>query len=258
MGKGVHRFDFDGRHAYLSATLEGYVGTVMMIMDLKEPARPQEVGRWWMPGQWTAGGEQPTWAKDLHRCHHPLRLGNRLYTSYWKAGFVILDIDDMTKPKLVSGLGWSPPFACPTHTALPLPFEIRGRRYLVVADEDVQRQESDVPAFIWMVDITDERRPVPVGSFQVEGIEGKPQPTMTACHQPCEKVMGTEIPFAWFAYGLRIVDVKNPHSPREVAHFMPDVPEGTDRVSSNDLTVDDRGLIYLIDRRRGLTIVERT
>jgi hypothetical protein len=38
---------------------------------------------------------------------------------------------------------------------------------------------------------------------------------------------------------------------------MPDVPAGTDRVSSNDLTVDDRGLIYLIDLRRGLTIVER-
>jgi hypothetical protein len=29
-------------------------------------------------------------------------------------------------------------------------------------------------------------------------------------------------------------------------------------VSSNDLTVDQRGLIYLIDRRRGLTIIERT
>jgi hypothetical protein len=28
-------------------------------------------------------------------------------------------------------------------------------------------------------------------------------------------------------------------------------------VSSNDVTVDDRGLIYLIDRRRGLTILER-
>jgi hypothetical protein len=29
-------------------------------------------------------------------------------------------------------------------------------------------------------------------------------------------------------------------------------------VSSNDVTVDDRGLIYLLDRLRGLTIVERT
>ncbi len=257
-GQGVHRFDFDGRHVYFSPTLEGYVGNVAMIMDLEDPAHPAEVGRWWMPGQWTAGGETPTWDKNAHRCHHPLRLGNRLYTSYWLAGFVILDIDDMTKPRLVSGLDWSPPFACPTHTALPIPFDIRGRRYVLVADEDVFRPTDAVPAFMWMVDITDETRPVPVGSFQVEGIEGKPQhPTMTACHQPCEKVTGTEIPFAWFSRGLRIIDIANPHTPREVAHFMPDVPEGSDRVQSNDVTLDDRGLIYLLDRLRGLTIVER-
>jgi hypothetical protein len=63
--------------------------------------------------------------------------------------------------------------------------------------------------------------------------------------------------FAWFAPGLRVIDVKDPHSPREVGHFMPDVPSGIERVSSNDLTVDDRGLIYVLDRLRGLTIVER-
>ena len=81
---------------------------------------------------------------------------------------------------------------------------------------------------------------------------------MVACHQPCEKVTGTEIPFAWFAHGLRLIDIKNPHNPREVAHFIPDVPAGTDGISSNDVTIDARGLIYLLDRRRGLTIVERT
>lgn len=258
VGSGVHRYDLDDRYAYLSATMEGYVGTIVLIMDLKDPARPVEVGRWHMPGQWTAGGEKPTWARNNHRCHHPLRLGSRLYTSYWLAGFVILDIDDMTRPKLVSGIDWSPPYACPMHTALPLPFDIKGRRYLVCADEDVVRTEADPPAFMWMVDITDERHPVPVGSWQVEGVEGRPQPTMTTCHQPCEKVTGPEIPFAWFAHGLRMLDVSNPHSPREVAHFVPDVPPGLDRVSSNDVTVDERGLIYLIDRRRGLTIIERT
>jgi hypothetical protein len=256
-GTGVHRFDFDGRYVYMSPTLDGYVGNVAMIMDLGDPVRPTEVGRWWMPGQWIGGGEKPTWDKTAHRCHHPLRLGNRLYTSYWLGGFVILDIDDMTKPKLVSGLDWSPPFACPTHTALPIPFDIQGRRYLVVADEDVFRPAEAPPAFMWMVDITDETRPVPVSSFQVDGIEGKNQPTMTACHQPCEKVTGTEIPFAWFSHGLRIIDIANPHAPHEVAHFMPDVAPDCDRVQSNDVTVDDRGFIYLIDRLRGLTILER-
>jgi hypothetical protein len=257
-GRGVHRFDFDGRYGYMSATQQGYVGNIMMIMDFKDPAKPAEVGRWWMPGQWTAGGETPSWEKSAHRCHHPLRMGNRLYTSYWMGGFVILDIEDMSKPKFVSGLDWSPPFHCPTHTALPIPFDILGRRYLVVSDEDVFRQEHEVAAFMWVIDITDEQVPVPVSTHQVEGIAGRPSPKNTGCHQPCEKVVGTEIPFAWFAQGLRIIDIKNPQAPQEVAWYMPDPAPGQTRVSSNDITVDDRGLMYLIDRVRGLSIVERT
>ena len=45
--------------------------------------------------------------------------------------------------------------------------------------------------------------------------------------------------------------------PREVAHFLPEPPEGHSRVSSNDVDVDERGLFYLIDRGRGLHILER-
>ena len=86
-----------------------------------------------------------------------------------------------------------------------------------------------------MVDISDETRPMPFASFQVAGIDGSPQPEFTGCHQPCEEVRGTEIPVAWFAHGLRIVDIANPHAPREVASFMPPVPAGADRVCSNDV-----------------------
>ena len=53
------------------------------------------------------------------------------------------------------------------------------------------------------------------------------------------------------------MDIADPHAPREVAHFLPAVPEGSSRVSSNDVWVDERGLIYLIDRGRGLHILER-
>ncbi len=256
-GQGVHRFDLDERYAYLSSTADGYLGHFVIILDLENPSKPVEVSRWWMPGQWTAGGETPNWDRTAHRCHHPLRMGNRLYTSYWQAGFHILDIDDLTKPQRISGLDWSPPFHCPTHTALPVPFDIRGRRYMVVADEDVYRPLDGVPAFLWMVDITDERAPMPVGSFQVEGIEDGPQPLATACHQPCEIITGTEIPVAWFAHGVRVVDISNPHALREAAYFVPDVPTGAERVQSNDVTIDTRGLVYLTDRQRGFTIIER-
>ncbi len=256
---GVHRFDFDGRYAYISPTWDGYVGNIVMILDLGNPARPEEVGRWWMPGQWTAGGETPTWKGTAHRCHHPLRHANRLYTSYWHGGLVILDIEDMAKPRLVSGLDWSPPFPWPTHTVLRIPFKLENRDLALVADEDVERLAGCPPypsAFLWMVDITDERHPAAISSFQIEGIPPERQPYATGCHQPCERVLGTEIPVAWFAHGLRLIDIARPHAPREVAHFLPDPPPGSDRVQSNNVTVDERGIIYLLDRVRGLHILE--
>ena len=257
-GGGVHRFTFDGRYAYISPEVEGYRGNIVMILDLVDPTRPEEVGRWWMPGQWIAGGETPSWEGRAHRCHHPIRAANRLYVSYWLGGFVILDIERMEKPRRVSGFDWSPPFPWPTHTALPIPFPLGGRRVMLVADEDVARPPTEPPSFLWLVDITDETRPVPFASFQVPGVDGSPAPPFTGCHQPCEEVRGTEIPVAWFAHGLRIVDIKNPHAPREVASFVPPVPPGADRVCSNDVCFDRRGLIYLIDRARGLHILERT
>ena len=115
IGGGVHRFDFDGRYAYLSPTVEGYIGNIVMILDLSNPSKPIEVGRWWIPGQWEAGGEDYPWADwPSPRCHHPLRKGNRLYVSYWHHGFFILDISDMSKPKLISHLNTSPAFPHPT------------------------------------------------------------------------------------------------------------------------------------------------
>ena len=257
-GSGVHRFTWDGRYAYISPEIEGYDGNICMILDLKDPRNPEEIGRWHVPGQWTAGGEQPNWPHRDARCHHPMRMGNRLYVSYWHAGWYILDISDMSKPTLVSGMDWSPPFPWPSHTCLPIPFECGGRKIMLVADEDVAKKYQSGPAFLWVVDITDEQHPIPFSNFQIEGLDGSPTPDMTGCHQPVENVRGTEIPVAWFANGLRVIDIADPFNVKEVARYIPDVPEGSDRVSSNDVFQDDRGLIYLIDRMRGLSIVERT
>ena len=258
-GKGVHRFEFDGRYAYISPTAEGYVGNIMMILDLADPAAPEEVGRWWIPGQWQAGGEDYPWNDWVApRCHHPLRLGERLYVSYWHHGLFILDIEDMSRPKQVAGLNTSPAFPHPTHTCLPFPYRLKGRRIMVVADEDVAKLWPAAPAFAWVYDITDERCPIPISTIHVDGLDrdGSPQPDMTGCHQPSDKFVGTIVPFAWFAQGLRLVDLSDPFAPREVGRYVPDPPDGFERASSNDVTVDDRGLIYLIDRQRGVDIIE--
>jgi hypothetical protein len=258
-GGGVHRFDFDGRYAYISSTAPGYVSNIAVILDLADPVHPVEVGRWWVPGQWEAGGEEYAWGDGVPpRCHHPLRVGNRLYVSYWHHGFFILDISDMSKPKLVSGLNTSPTFPHPTHTCLVMPQPLKGRKIMLVADEDVAKLRPAPPSFTWVFDITDEKLPVPISTIQVPGLDrdGSPQPPMTGCHQPSERFSGTVIPFAWFAQGLRLFDVADPFAPKEVGHFLPDAAPGAERPSSNDVTIDDRGLIYLVDRVAGVDVVE--
>ena len=39
-GAGVHRFTFDGRYAYISPEMDGYVGNIVMILDLARPGPP--------------------------------------------------------------------------------------------------------------------------------------------------------------------------------------------------------------------------
>ncbi|MGH8622770.1 MAG: LVIVD repeat-containing protein [Burkholderiales bacterium] len=257
-GRGVHRYSFDGRYAYISPTVEGYIGNIAMILDLADPAQPVEAGRWWIPGQWAAGGEPYPWAGFTEpRCHHPLRLGDRLYVSYWHHGMFILDISDLGQPRLVAEGVKSRAFPHPTHTCLPVPQKLKGRSVMIVADEDVAKLHPAAPAFTWVYDISDEQHPIPIGTFQVEGVDrdGAPLEPMTGCHQPSERFNGAVIPFAWFAQGLRIVDFSDPFRPREVGHHLPDPPPGFDRVSSNDVTIDSRGLIYLVDRQRGIHII---
>ena len=255
---GVHRFTFDGRYAYISPCIDGYHENIVMILDLKDPERPEEVGRWHFPGQHYAGGEQRTWdPKFPPRCHHPIRQGNYLFTSYWHGGWVILDISDMSKPKFVSGMNWTEQFKYPVHTCLPMPFEIDGKKLMVVTDEDaLPRVEPGPGSLLWLVDISDLKNPIPFSSFLASDVERGKAGQHTTCHQPAEDVKGTEIPVAYFARGLIMVDIKDPYRIEEVGRYTPDFGPGK-HAHGNDCCWDDRGLVYLLDRVHGLSIMER-
>jgi len=255
-GRGIHRFDFDGTYAYVSAEMDGYIGNIVLILDLSNALHPQEISRWWLPGQWVAGGEEPTWSGRAHRCHHPLRRGDRLYVSYWHGGFVILDISDLSNPSLLSHLDWSPPYPCPTHTALRIPHSIMDRDFLLVTDEDVDRLSPRPNAFMWMVDITDEKKPIPVSTYQASHNRQFDEDVQAGAHQPQEQVYDNIICLAWFAGGLRIVDISNPYLPKEVGYFIPSPGRGQTLPLTNDVFVDEKRLIFIIDRFSGLDILE--
>jgi hypothetical protein len=263
-GNGVHRFDFDGRYAHLSTRMDGYYGYIVMIVDLKDPSRPQEVSRWWLPGQWTAGGENSYWGYERYECHHPLRFGNRLYVSYCMAGIVILDIGDISKPKVLGQHNYHPPFF-KTHTVVPAPYKYGGKNILIAVDEQPPRpRPGQVPAFMWLFDATEINNIKPLSAYSMSE-EDTPWKrgelgfgARFGAHQCNERMKDSLVHVTWFRGGLRIVDIADPVKPKEVGHFIPTPGTGQKTVQSNDVFVDDRGIIYLMDRLNGLDILEYT
>jgi hypothetical protein len=78
---------------------------------------------------------------------------------------------------------------------------------------------------------------------------------------------------SWFNAGVRAIDIRDPFSPREAAFYIPATTANTDErcatiggreicqvaVQTNNVEVDDRGLIYIVDRANtGLHILELT
>jgi hypothetical protein len=132
---------------------------------------------------------------------------------------------------------------------------------------------------VWFADVSVEGKPMMVANFSV------PEATGNYCERglrfgahSSNESMGP--PFfkklsfiAYFAAGVRVLDVRNPYQPKEVAYFIPAMTEATEKrcfkfdgaercttsIQSNNVETDDRGYIYIVDRANtGLHIVELT
>jgi hypothetical protein len=132
---------------------------------------------------------------------------------------------------------------------------------MLCTDEEVGDRLSRWPAaFVWMVDITDERKPIPVSTFRGPHDPDAPPNEGMGAHQPQEQLYPGEniVAVTWFAGGVRMLDISDPYAPREVGHFVPHPAAGHPRTGINDVFVSEDRLIYLIDRFNGLEILEYT
>jgi hypothetical protein len=266
-GIGVHRFDMDEHHAYISTEMAGYVGNILVIYDIGDPQRPREVSRWAMPGQHVAAGETPSWPGRQHRLHHALRYGDEMWASCWHGGFNVIDVSDLSQPKTLGSYNYHPLFPEPTHTVMPVPGRINGRRIALSIDEEDQAQSASeetarrgrAHACIITYDVTDPKAIRPLGQFLVSELDSpfsRVSGARFGAHQFCERMTGTIVHAVWFSGGLRVIDVGNPLSPREIGHYIPEPAAGRPAPQSNDVALDDRGLIYMVDRWVGFDVLE--
>jgi hypothetical protein len=265
-GFGLHRLWWDGgRYVYATALLHGFTDHILMIVDLAEPTRPVEVGRWWLPGMWKAGGETNDFVGRV-ALHHAIVSGDTAYAAWRNGGITLLDISDKTTPRLIAHRNWCPPFGGNTHTALPLP-----DRNLLVVDDEASADISVEPVkHTWIFDIRVPENPVsiatvPVPSDQDYVAKGGQFGPHNLWENRSGGLVTSDYVFATYqSAGLRIFDIRNPFRPEEVAYFVPPPPKGwfdprgdIKRVlHSVDVWVAPDGLMYLTDYNAGLYILQ--
>ncbi len=269
--RGAHCVWFvDGEYVHLTAGSADFEPThpndfqFYRIIDVRNPSKPVEAGRWWYPGTHKGDSAPPPPRHPRfdggYRPHntniYPQR-PDRAYIGYLDAGAVILDISDKAHPKMVANWRFSPPFNGFTHTVMPL----FSRDLLIVTDECTKDNGEDWPKLGWVVDARVETNLVPVatlplppqetffkrgGRFGAHNLhENLPGP---ASYRSDNIVVGT-----FFNGGVRAFDVSNQYQPKEIAYFVPGAPKLSPKgaIQINDVWVDERGLVYTVDRFSG-------
>jgi hypothetical protein len=276
---GAHYVNLDAEgFAYLATGMPAWEPKrpidhqLLVIVDVRDPTAPREVGRYWLPGQRKGEPDELRFAPapdgGPYRAHnvnvHPER-PDRAYVAYCDGGVLILDISDRARPALVSRFDYHPPMKYGfTHTVVPLV----GRGLVIVSDE-ANSNRLDLPKLVWVMDARHERQLVPLstlplppyeefrgrgGRFGAHNIhENDPVPTAFRSE---ELVFG-----AFFNAGIRVYDIRDQFRPEEIGFYIPPAPAGSPLGATqlNDVYVDENRVIYGLERvSGGLYILELT
>jgi hypothetical protein len=298
---GAHYVWFvDGKYAYLSSGTPDFdpishrEAWMVLILDVEDPTKPQEVGRWWLPGTSKSDKEPPPpghadaiaahmGIKIPPRDERPTRytvngvntmdVGSRVhdvyvypqrpdrcYVSYLDSGAVILDISDKSKPQMISQFDYHPPAPGHTHTAMPL----FGPQLLAITEESLTEDCYDHPKMLRFADISYEPKPLMISAAPLPDKEPYCGKGRFGAHNiydnpPVAGSWASEeiIVGCFFSVGIRAYDIRNPYRPEEIGYLIPETPDGIPAIQMNDLHIDENAMIYAIDRAQaGLYVVE--
>src|SRR5713101_2318396 len=238
-------------------------GNHIMVFDLSDPAKPKFLRDWALDGQ-QPGGKIPPYFETVPSIHGPIStgpVGNRVYFAYGTGSNGVLQIVD--RAKLLSSAPTDYTSAevgrfvqnpdDGVHTSFPLgKYTVPDRaidtgnakaqtRDIVALTSEATAHFGDEPRHIVrFVDVTNEGRPEVISTFQVLASSGGagdqnfvdrggrfgPHATNEEFGPPFyQKVVFV----SYFNAGVRVIDVRDPYNPKEIAYFIPPTTSATDK-----------------------------
>ncbi len=291
--RGVHNVWFvDGEFAHIASGMPDFEPTnpkddhMWVTVDLRDPANPKEVGRWWLPGVNKIDDCLPDCLPIRHdpfdngyRPHqvflHPDQ-PDRAYVGYIDGGAMIFDTSGLAKvrsgeaqtytPQLISRVEFHPPYTAWTHTFQPM----TDRQLAWSSDEATSDNCRDAPKIIWLLDIRAETNPVIVGTSPLHDNDSELcqrggrfgahniHPNMPG---PLYANLQNTTVAAWFNGGIRIYHAEPspsnvpdvPPQIKELGFYIPAAPRRNIQKTSqmNNVMVGADGLIYGQERFNG-------
>jgi hypothetical protein len=166
---------------------------------------------------------------------------------YDRGGFKLYDVSDPARPGCI---GYQKTFGAGVHR-----FDM-DENYAYISTE----MAGYVGNILVIYDIRDPRQPREVSRWWMPGqhVAGGETPIPEGREHRLHHALrfGDELWAGVWHAGLRVVDVADPHAPREIASFIPEPVGDRPAAQSNDVDVDERGLIYLVDRNVGFDVLE--
>lgn len=268
---GTHRNFYDGGSlVHAAGGAPGLDGKIYQVVDISDPGNPREASRFWLPEQ-EQNSPKSSAKLSLHGPAHVE--GDRAYLPYGEGGAIIVDISDISHPKMVSQLRFSS--LCSRqgiHTYLPLP----RRKLALINDEAINENGEENLNLAGIVDLKDEKEPRLISlfpqptpppesgfkNFFEKGGRFGPHNQHHPNHQSCLEDRDDIAYLTYFNAGLRVYDIRDPRTPKEIAYFIP--PDPKERIGTKpsrlaaqveDVLVDRRGCIYISEKNQGIYIL---
>lgn len=260
-GTGTHMNFYDGgKYAYLECGWDETLrmensqraySNGLMIVDLSDPANVKEVAKWWAPGQ--KYGEEAEFKKYRFADDHMAWTGNHGamiapkrpedggtigYTGFGAFGMYVMDLTDITKPKPHGKFlyEFETRGSIPYHTIYPLipdPAHPKLNGLVLGVPETIHESCREEYKTVYVIDVRDPKNPKLVSLFpRPQAPPDAPYPDFCMARGrfgphncQCWIAPGTSRSHlwasAWFVAGLRLWDLIDPTSPKEVAWFVP-------------------------------------